>query len=518
MILGRNLGEPPSPQTMSGGQVTLDDLFTRAVGRRPDAVALADPPNRESFTEGAPRSITYAQADLIVTAIAVRLRKLGLATDAVVAVQLPNTIESVLTILGILRAGMIAAPVPILWRKADCVVTLSRIGARAIVTASQVNGFDHSDLAVHVAADIFPVRYICGFGKTLADGVIPFDELMFGGTPDPLEPVAREFNPAAHTAIVTWDTTPAGLIAVARNHNELIAAGLGVMLEGGIGQDCSILSAGALSSLAGLGTALMPWLLSGGTLSLHQPFDGEVFARQCEETCCDTVLLPGTLAHRLLEAGLLSNPELQNVLAVWRSPERYETGNQWRHTLIELTDIVAFGEVGIVPLRRGTGGLPAALPDGAITVPRGTAGASLICETARNDAGTLALRGPMVPQHAFPPGAERGIAPHLKPSLLGFVDTGYPCRIEQDPPSLVITGPVPNMVTVGAYRFVRHELEDLVSKAASDATIAALPDRYSGHRLAGYVKDRAAFQTTLAELGSNPLVAAAFRDRDQKIT
>ena len=131
MILGRPLGEPPDPKSVSGGRATLDDLFTRATARRPDAIALCDPPNREQFTDGAPRSITYAQADLIVTAIAVRLRKLGLATDAVVAMQLPNTIEGALTILGILRAGMIAAPLALLWRKADCVTALTRVGARA---------------------------------------------------------------------------------------------------------------------------------------------------------------------------------------------------------------------------------------------------------------------------------------------------------------------------------------------------------------------------------------------------
>ena len=56
------------------------------------------------------------------------------------------------------------------------------------------------------------------------------------------------------------------------------------------------------------------------------------------------------------------------MLAVWRSPERFETGNQWRHPLIELTDIVAFGEVGIIPLRRDVGGLPAPLPEGDVTV------------------------------------------------------------------------------------------------------------------------------------------------------
>ena len=265
---------------------------------------------------------------------------------------------------------------------------------------------------------------------------------------------------------------------------------------------------------SGLATALMPWLLSGGTLALHQPFDSATFIQQCKDSCCDTVVLPGSLAHRLVEAGVLSTPEIQNVLAIWRAPERFEAANQWRHPSIDVTDIVIFGEIGLIPLRRDPGGMPAPIPDGEVTVPRAAAaGAPLVCETSRTVSGTLGLRGPMVPQHAFPPGANRGIALHFKTAATGFADTGYPCRGEQDPPSLTITGPVPNLLTVGAYRFLRHDLEDLVGKAATDATLAALPDRYSGHRLAGHAKDRAALQAALAEFGANPLIAGAFRDR-----
>ena len=98
---------------------TLDDVFRRAAARRPDAIALADPPDRDSFTDGPPRHLTYAEADRVVSAIASRLRTLGLQTDAIVGIQLPNTVESVLTILGVLRAGMIAVPLPLLWRRAD---------------------------------------------------------------------------------------------------------------------------------------------------------------------------------------------------------------------------------------------------------------------------------------------------------------------------------------------------------------------------------------------------------------
>ena len=47
--------------------------------------------------------------------------------------HLPNTVESVITFLGVLRAGMTAVPLPLLWRKADIVKALARVGAKALV-------------------------------------------------------------------------------------------------------------------------------------------------------------------------------------------------------------------------------------------------------------------------------------------------------------------------------------------------------------------------------------------------
>src|SRR5674476_758426 len=44
----------------------------------------------------------------------------------------------------------------------------------------------------------------------------------------------------------------------------------------------------------------------------------------------------------------------------------------------------------------------------APAAPHGAAGARTVAVTTRTGAGTLALRGPMVPAHAFPPGAEHG--------------------------------------------------------------------------------------------------------------
>src|ERR1700692_3484926 len=132
MILGGNDREA------GGNRTTLDDLFRRAGVRHPDAIALCDPPNRESFTDGAPRRLSFSEADRAISAMAARLRGFGLQADTVVAMQLTNTVESIIALLGVLRAGMIAVPLPLLWRQHDMVAALRSIGAKAIVTAARI--------------------------------------------------------------------------------------------------------------------------------------------------------------------------------------------------------------------------------------------------------------------------------------------------------------------------------------------------------------------------------------------
>ncbi len=186
MILGQS-----SPQHVAmltkGGKSTLDDLFRRAAARRPDAIALADPPNRESFTDGAPRRLTYGQADRMISAVAGRLRRMGLQTDEVVGVQMANTVDAVVTLLGILRAGLIAAPLPLLWRQADCVRALSRAGAKALIMSARIGAVDHCTLAMNVAAEIFHIRHVCGFGRVV-DGVTALDDLYDATALDPVPP------------------------------------------------------------------------------------------------------------------------------------------------------------------------------------------------------------------------------------------------------------------------------------------------------------------------------------------
>jgi len=515
------LGDIPADQSsaLSGAVTTLDDMFRRAMMRHPDLPALIDPPNRDSFTDGVPRSMTYAQADAMISAIALRLRRLGLSTDTVVGIQLPNTIEQILTILGVLRAGMIAAPLPLLWRQADCIAALSRVGVKALITCGRVGNVDHSRLAMEVAAEIFPVRYVCGYGAETADGIVPLDDL-FEQTDVPYTAAAvpeRNGHAADHLALITWEVTSKGLVPVARSHREIVAAGLAVVLESPLAESSAILASLMPTSFCGFTVTLMPWLLNGGTLILHHPFDAAVMSAQIAQQHCALAVLPASLIPRLSEAGVLRDDHgLKSVLAVWRSPERLATAAPWRKTDIALTDVLGFGETALLAVRRNEEGRPGPIGHGPIMAPRDAPNAVQVAEIAVTARSTLAVRGPMVPRAAFPPGAERSNAPCLDMAADGYVDTGYPCRFDGAAWTTIVSGPPAGIVSVGGYRFVMRELQDLVARAGPMNTLAALPDTFAGHRLAGSAEDRAGMREALMTYGANPLIVRAFRERPDK--
>ncbi len=438
MILGDSAAAAAAPPH-ARNRLTIEEVFRRLAERRPDALALADAPNRQTFTDGAPRRLTFAGADRMVTAIAGRLRGVGLPTDAIVGIQLPNIVENVLTMLGVLRAGMIAAPLPLSWRGADAIAALGRIGAKALITCGHVGAFDHSHFALRVAAEVFSIRYVCGFGGNLSDGVVPFDDLFIADKLDPVPPLDRERqnNAAAHVAAVTFDVGEGGIVPVARNHPELLAAGLAVVLESRLPHGAGILSAFAPASFAGISLTLLPWLFTGGTLVLHHTFAPDVLVAQRQNDRCGALILPAPAIFDLAEAGAFAGDDTACVIAAWRSPERLATSPAWREPDTVLADVSLFGEAALVASRRGVDGTPCALRLGPVLAPRNGAPGVAVAELLRTDAGTLAVRGPMVPHHSFPPGIERSGLPYFKVGHRGVVDTGYACRI--DPGSDAIT-------------------------------------------------------------------------------
>ena len=86
----------------------------------------------------------------------------------------------------------------------------------------------------------------------------------------------------------------------------------------------------------------------------------------------------------------------------------------------------------------------------------------------------------------------------------------HSCRADPDACTLTLTGPPAGIAGVGGYRFVLSELQRLITDIDSGGRIAALPDPFSGYRLAGAADDSGGLRQALIRLGVNPLVADAF--------
>ena len=489
---------------------TLDTLFKRILARQPDALALVDPPNKQRVTGQPPKRLTYAQADRMISSLAAHFVESGLPSNSVIAVQLPNTIEFALTILAAFRAGLVVAVLPLLWRQSELTMALNRTAARAIVTSSKVDGVVYSDLAMNAAAEAFSIRHVCGFGSDLPEGMASLDNAIFRESL-----IARAvIEDGRKAALISFDMTADGFRPVPRAHLGLIAGGLAISLESDVPQGATVLSAFSPMSFAGLASSLSVWLLSGGTLVLHHPFDDEVLEQQINELKCDTLIAPAQLALRLDELDLAGRlPSLRNVIGLWRTPEQVTASACWSAQPATLTDVYLFGEAGLFGARRiAEDGSPALIKQGPHGAPREMPGSSISGEILLTPRGTLGLRGPMVPVAAYAP------PPPPSDSLIAapprdYVDTDYAARLDRTTRAINITAPPSGIMAVGGYRFLGQDLQEWARRLGQGALLTALPDRLSGHRLAGRAADNARARDALTELGLNPLMVEAFRDR-----
>jgi len=489
---------------------TLDTLFGRILARRPRDLALIDPGNRLRVTGQPPKRLTYEAADRAISALAAHFIESGLPAHSVIAVQLPNTVELALTVLAAHRAGLVVALFPLLWRQAELVAALNRTSARAIVASARVDGVNHADLAMNAAAEAFSIRHVCGFGSDLPEGMASLDQALAQPS-STTRPVIQDGRKAA---IISFDVTSDGFRAVPRTHLSLIAGGLALSLESDVPQGATVMSAFAPTSFAGLASSVVVWLLSGGTLALHHPFEADGLEQDLREHRCDTLIAPAQLVFRLDEFDLDARlPALRNVIGMWRAPEQVASSPQWTAQRASLTDAYLFGEAGLFGARRtADDGAPALVKPGLHGAPRELPGSSISGEILLTPKGTLGLRGPMVAVAAYAPPAppSDSLIPHTPRD---FVDTEYAARIDRTTGAIAITAPPSGIMAVGGYRFLAQDLQEWGKRLGQGALLTALPDRLSGHRLAGRAQDNARARDALSELGLNPLMVEAFRDR-----
>ncbi len=236
--------------------------------------------------------------------------------------------------------------------------------------------------------------------------------------------------------------------------------------------------------------------------------------QQINEQACDTLIAPAQLALRLDEIDLAARlPSLRNVIGLWRAPEQVASSAAWTAQTGDADGRLSVRRSRLV--RRppdAQDGAPALIKPGPHGAPREMPGSSIAGEILLTPKGTLGLRGPMVPVAAYappPPPSDSLIAPPPR----DYVDTDYAARLDRATGAICITAPPSGIMAVGGYRFLAQDLQEWARRLGQGALLTALPDRLSGHRLAGRAQDNARARDALTELGLNPLMVEAFRDR-----
>ncbi|WP_199430962.1 non-ribosomal peptide synthetase [Qaidamihabitans albus] len=262
------------------GDETVAELLAAQAARTPDAVALV-------FGE---RSLTYAELDGRINRLARFLLARGAAPERVVALELPRSIDMVVALFAVLRAGAAYLPLDLdhpperrqamIDDSAPLCVLSAELLARPEVAA---------ELAGYPAAAI-------------ADGERP---AFAPGTPNRLEHPAYVIYTSGSTGRPKGVLTPyRGLTNMQLNHREAI---FGPAIDAAGGRRLRI--AHTVSFAFDMSWEELLWLVEGHEVHVCDEElrrDAEALVAYCDEHRIDVVNVTPTYAQLLIEQGLLS--------------------------------------------------------------------------------------------------------------------------------------------------------------------------------------------------------------------
>ncbi|MNH49623.1 Short-chain-fatty-acid--CoA ligase [compost metagenome] len=288
------------------GEETLDDLFRRHVAAMPDAESVVDPINREAIMGGAPARLTWAEVEDRVARYVAVLHATGVGRDDVVAVQLPNVIELGLIYLACIRLGAIVTPAPVQYREHELAYILRKTDAKAVVTAARIGKHAHAEMMLAVQMGAAALNTVLVVGGHAPDGTIDLDARAAGLDEAEIEAgraAARAANICADDIVtICWTSgTEAEPKGVPRSHNEWIIMGAGVTDAADLKPGAVLLNPFPMVNMAGISTSFVSWLLLGGVLVQHQPFDLQIFLQQVRDEKIDYTVAPPAILNLLLQ-------------------------------------------------------------------------------------------------------------------------------------------------------------------------------------------------------------------------
>lgn len=301
------------------GSVTIEDYFLELVEKSPDKEAVVDPLNRASLCGGSMHRLTYQQLNQQVNSLAELLIDHGIGKNDIVAIQLPNIVELVITYLAVLRIGAISSPFPVQYREFECVQLLESLAAKAVITIDQINNREYASMYTNITEQVPSLQHIFAFGDVAPEDTILLNIEATNTTYEKLTSYRKTIEITANDIFtICWTSGTEGKPkGVPRSHNEWFISAYATLDAAQLTEDDHILLTFPMVNMAGIGGMFIPWLLSGGKFVLHHPFDLPSFLQQVEQEKITYTLIPPALLNMMLKnEAFLSGKDIRTLRVV----------------------------------------------------------------------------------------------------------------------------------------------------------------------------------------------------------
>lgn len=296
------------------GDTTVHQLLFQRADEHPQLLAVADQPNRASFTDGSPQRLNYADLRHASVNLAAQLLQRGIGQGDVLVVQLPNVAELVVCYFAASIIGAVISPLPVQYGAHELGVVRDALSPVAMITTGRLKDTPLAQVASRVLTDDVPVLVFAAdqdaagaadaARHAAGSGLLWLDPAANESHQQRIDAYHAEHPPNAnHTLSICWTSGTTGKPkGVPRSHNMWLATGRNSAEAGDYRYGDRLLNPFPLVNMAALGGFFFPFMLRGCSLILHHPFDPPVFLKQMQDERITFTIVPPAVLNQLAKA------------------------------------------------------------------------------------------------------------------------------------------------------------------------------------------------------------------------
>lgn len=246
----------------------FDDCLRQALTRNPAKLAVAND------RAGGPIELTFAELEDRIARAAGGLRKLGVAKGDVVAMQLPNWWEFLVSFLAIQRLGAVANPLMPIFRERELRFMLGFARSKVFIVPQGYGSLDFVGTARQLRDELEGLHHVVVVNGTEADS---FDALLNSGERVDLAPAGTlpVADPGEATVLMYTSGTTGSPKGVQHTVNSMVNAGFSMSDRGGLSETDVILVGSPVGHMLGLAAGALLAVYNGATMVLQESWNGK---------------------------------------------------------------------------------------------------------------------------------------------------------------------------------------------------------------------------------------------------